>query len=64
MVALCFQAVKKYLYIVLNQLFVVVEQVFVNFAKQQTGEDEDITLHRRTTGGRKDIKVSPVQRKT
>ncbi|XP_039671640.1 retinal-specific phospholipid-transporting ATPase ABCA4-like [Perca fluviatilis] len=40
------------------------DQVFVNFAKQQTGEDEDITLHRRTAGGRKDIKISPVQRKT
>uniref|UniRef100_A0A7N6A5R9 ABC transporter domain-containing protein n=1 Tax=Anabas testudineus TaxID=64144 RepID=A0A7N6A5R9_ANATE len=24
------------------------DQVFVNFAKQQTGEEEDITLHRRT----------------
>ncbi|XP_041804213.1 retinal-specific phospholipid-transporting ATPase ABCA4-like isoform X2 [Chelmon rostratus] len=40
------------------------DQVFVNFAKQQTGEDEDTTLHRRTAGGRKDIKISPVQRKT
>ncbi|XP_031720821.1 retinal-specific phospholipid-transporting ATPase ABCA4-like isoform X2 [Anarrhichthys ocellatus] len=40
------------------------DQVFVNFAKQQTGEDEDMTLHRRTAGGRKDIKISPVQRKT
>ncbi|XP_035527331.1 retinal-specific phospholipid-transporting ATPase ABCA4-like isoform X2 [Morone saxatilis] len=40
------------------------DQVFVNFAKQQTGEDEDVTLHRRTAGGRKDIKISPVQRKT
>uniref|UniRef100_A0A3Q1JG90 P-type phospholipid transporter n=1 Tax=Anabas testudineus TaxID=64144 RepID=A0A3Q1JG90_ANATE len=39
------------------------DQVFVNFAKQQTGEEEDITLHRRTGGGRKDIKVSPVKRK-
>lgn len=38
-------------------------QVFVNFAKQQTAEDEDITLKRRTGGGRKDIKVSPVKRK-
>ncbi|XP_036941074.1 retinal-specific phospholipid-transporting ATPase ABCA4-like [Acanthopagrus latus] len=40
------------------------DQVFVNFAKLQTGEDEDVTLHRRTAGGRKDIKISPVQRKT
>ncbi|XP_008275380.1 retinal-specific ATP-binding cassette transporter-like [Stegastes partitus] len=40
------------------------DQVFVNFAKQQTGEDEDITLHRRTAGGRKDIKIAPVKRKT
>lgn len=39
-------------------------QVFVNFAKQQTAEDEDVTLHRRTAGGRKDIKISPAQRKT
>uniref|UniRef100_A0AAQ4Q4S7 P-type phospholipid transporter n=1 Tax=Gasterosteus aculeatus aculeatus TaxID=481459 RepID=A0AAQ4Q4S7_GASAC len=40
------------------------DQVFVNFAKQQTGEDEDMTLHRRTAGVRKDIKISPVQKKT
>ncbi|XP_030259951.1 retinal-specific phospholipid-transporting ATPase ABCA4-like isoform X1 [Sparus aurata] len=40
------------------------DQVFVNFAKLQTGEDEDVTLHRRTAGGRKDIKISPIQRKT
>ncbi|XP_030607370.1 retinal-specific phospholipid-transporting ATPase ABCA4-like [Archocentrus centrarchus] len=40
------------------------DQVFVNFAKQQAGEDEDITLHRRTAGGRKDIKISPAKRKT
>uniref|UniRef100_I3KQB3 P-type phospholipid transporter n=1 Tax=Oreochromis niloticus TaxID=8128 RepID=I3KQB3_ORENI len=38
--------------------------VFVNFAKQQAGEDEELTLHRRTAGGRKDIKISPVKRKT
>jgi len=37
-----------------------VVQVFVNFAKQQTGEDEDVTLSRRA---RKDIKISPVKRK-
>ncbi|KAF7669647.1 hypothetical protein LDENG_00162820 [Lucifuga dentata] len=40
------------------------DQVFVNFAKQRSGEDEDITLHRRTAGGRKDVKISPVKRKT
>ncbi|XP_068455300.1 retinal-specific phospholipid-transporting ATPase ABCA4-like isoform X1 [Clinocottus analis] len=40
------------------------DQVFVNFAKQQAGEGEDMTLHRRTAGGRKDIKISPVKRKT
>ncbi|XP_005476689.1 retinal-specific ATP-binding cassette transporter [Oreochromis niloticus] len=40
------------------------DQVFVNFAKQQAGEDEELTLHRRTAGGRKDIKISPVKRKT
>ncbi|XP_049888886.1 retinal-specific phospholipid-transporting ATPase ABCA4 [Epinephelus moara] len=40
------------------------DQVFVNFAKQQTGEDEEVTFHRRTAGGRKDIKISPAQRKT
>ncbi|XP_070397690.1 retinal-specific phospholipid-transporting ATPase ABCA4 isoform X2 [Nothobranchius furzeri] len=40
------------------------DQVFVNFAKQQTGEDEGVTLHRRKPRGRKDIKISPVKRKT
>lgn len=39
-------------------------QVFVNFAKQQGGEYEDITLHRRTAGGRKDVKIAPAKRKT
>ncbi|KAM6919010.1 retinal-specific phospholipid-transporting ATPase ABCA4-like [Xenentodon cancila] len=38
------------------------DQVFVNFAKQQTAEDEDVTPHRRTRA-RKDIKISPVKRK-
>ncbi|CAL1580468.1 unnamed protein product [Knipowitschia caucasica] len=37
------------------------DQVFVNFAKQQTGEDEDT---RRTAAGRKDIKICPTKRKT
>uniref|UniRef100_A0A672JQI2 P-type phospholipid transporter n=1 Tax=Salarias fasciatus TaxID=181472 RepID=A0A672JQI2_SALFA len=40
------------------------DQVFVNFAKQQTGEDEDVTLNRRIAGARKDVKISPVKRKT
>ncbi|XP_047223624.1 retinal-specific phospholipid-transporting ATPase ABCA4 isoform X2 [Girardinichthys multiradiatus] len=37
------------------------DQVFVNFAKQQMGEDEDVTLHRRTA--RKDMKILPVKGK-
>ncbi|KAK7944422.1 hypothetical protein WMY93_000150 [Mugilogobius chulae] len=37
------------------------DQVFVNFAKQQTGEDEDM---RRTAAGRKDVKICPTKRKT
>ncbi|XP_074544605.1 retinal-specific phospholipid-transporting ATPase ABCA4-like [Halichoeres trimaculatus] len=40
------------------------DQVFVNFAKQQTGEDDDPTLQKRPACGRKDVKISPVQRKT
>ncbi|MGH0132671.1 UNVERIFIED_CONTAM: hypothetical protein FKN15_050037 [Acipenser sinensis] len=36
------------------------DQVFVNFAKQQTGEDEDLTLHPRAAGARREIKVSPI----
>ncbi|KAM4605225.1 retinal-specific phospholipid-transporting ATPase ABCA4-like [Polymixia lowei] len=39
------------------------DQVFVNFAKQQSGEDDDVTLHRRRVGGRNEIKISPLQRK-
>ncbi|XP_069050210.1 retinal-specific phospholipid-transporting ATPase ABCA4 isoform X2 [Lepisosteus oculatus] len=35
------------------------DQVFVNFAKQQSGEDEDITLHPRAAGARRDVRVSP-----
>ncbi|XP_071759857.2 retinal-specific phospholipid-transporting ATPase ABCA4 isoform X1 [Centroberyx gerrardi] len=38
------------------------DQVFVNFAKQQSGEDEDVTLYRRAAGGRKEIKIAPVKR--
>ncbi|XP_013862947.1 retinal-specific ATP-binding cassette transporter [Austrofundulus limnaeus] len=40
------------------------DQVFVNFAKQQTGEDEDVTLRRRKARSRKDVKISPARRKT
>ncbi|CAN9502757.1 unnamed protein product [Ophioblennius macclurei] len=40
------------------------DQVFVNFAKQQMGEDEDVTLNRRIAGARKDVKIAPVKRKT
>uniref|UniRef100_M3XGV9 ATP binding cassette subfamily A member 4 n=1 Tax=Latimeria chalumnae TaxID=7897 RepID=M3XGV9_LATCH len=35
------------------------DQVFVNFAKQQIGEDEDIPLHPRAAGARREVKVSP-----
>ena len=38
-------------------------QVFVNFAKQQCGEDEDLTLHTRAAGARKEIKIAPLKRK-
>ncbi|PIN97707.1 hypothetical protein AB205_0010520, partial [Aquarana catesbeiana] len=34
------------------------DQVFVNFAKQQT-EDEDIRLHPRVAGATRDVKVAP-----
>ncbi|XP_023820616.1 retinal-specific ATP-binding cassette transporter isoform X2 [Oryzias latipes] len=37
------------------------DQVFVNFAKQQTAEDEDAL--RRTVNARKDTKISPAKRK-
>ncbi|XP_034039071.1 LOW QUALITY PROTEIN: retinal-specific phospholipid-transporting ATPase ABCA4-like [Thalassophryne amazonica] len=40
------------------------DQVFVNFAKQQLGEDEDVTLHPRTMGAQKDNKVLPAKMKT
>nr|XP_020447202.1 retinal-specific ATP-binding cassette transporter [Monopterus albus] len=40
------------------------DQVFVSFAKRQTGDDEDVMLHRRAGGGRKDTKISPANRKT
>ncbi|KAG7487527.1 hypothetical protein MATL_G00024490 [Megalops atlanticus] len=35
------------------------DQVFVNFAKQQSGEDDVIVLHPRAAGGRRDVKVTP-----
>lgn len=34
------------------------DQVFVNFAKQQT-DDEDIRLHPRAAGATRDVKVAP-----
>ncbi|XP_019712472.1 retinal-specific ATP-binding cassette transporter-like isoform X2 [Hippocampus comes] len=40
------------------------DQVFVNFAKQQTAEDDTVTLQRRGAGRRKDVKIAPVKRKT
>ncbi|XP_077412565.1 retinal-specific phospholipid-transporting ATPase ABCA4 isoform X2 [Vanacampus margaritifer] len=40
------------------------DQVFVNFAKQQTSEDDVVTLQQRGAGGRKDAKIAPVKRKT
>uniref|UniRef100_UPI00398EA350 retinal-specific phospholipid-transporting ATPase ABCA4 isoform X2 n=1 Tax=Pristiophorus japonicus TaxID=55135 RepID=UPI00398EA350 len=35
------------------------DQVFVNFAKQQTAEGENLALHPRAAGGRREIKVTP-----
>ncbi|XP_035270491.1 retinal-specific phospholipid-transporting ATPase ABCA4-like [Anguilla anguilla] len=35
------------------------DQVFVNFAKQQSGEDDVIVLHPRAAGGRRDVKITP-----
>ncbi|XP_077380165.1 retinal-specific phospholipid-transporting ATPase ABCA4 isoform X2 [Festucalex cinctus] len=40
------------------------DQVFVNFAKQQMSEDDVVTLQRRGAGRRKDVKIAPVKRKT
>ncbi|XP_061694281.1 retinal-specific phospholipid-transporting ATPase ABCA4 [Syngnathoides biaculeatus] len=37
------------------------DQVFVNFAKQQTAEDDAVTSQRR---GRKDVKIVPIKRKS
>ncbi|KAM6977694.1 retinal-specific phospholipid-transporting ATPase ABCA4-like [Aplochiton taeniatus] len=35
------------------------DQVFVNFAKQQSGEDAGMVLHPRAAGARRDVKVTP-----
>ncbi|XP_067845678.1 retinal-specific phospholipid-transporting ATPase ABCA4 [Heptranchias perlo] len=35
------------------------DQVFVNFAKQQTPEDENLDLHPRAAGARREVKVTP-----
>ncbi|KAM4606531.1 retinal-specific phospholipid-transporting ATPase ABCA4-like [Polymixia lowei] len=37
------------------------DQVFVNFAKQQSREDESIVLHPRAAGARRDVKVKPIK---
>lgn len=39
------------------------DQVFVNFAKQQSGEDETIVLHPRAAGARRDVRVFPAKSK-
>ncbi|KAL7850832.1 hypothetical protein AOLI_G00211880 [Acnodon oligacanthus] len=36
------------------------DQVFVNFAKQQSGEDDDVVLHPRAAGARREMKISPL----
>ncbi|XP_062844042.1 retinal-specific phospholipid-transporting ATPase ABCA4 isoform X2 [Trichomycterus rosablanca] len=40
------------------------DQVFVNFAKQQSGEDDDdddVVLHPRAAGARREVKISPTK---
>ncbi|XP_076838313.1 retinal-specific phospholipid-transporting ATPase ABCA4 [Brachyhypopomus gauderio] len=37
------------------------DQVFVNFAKQQAGEDDDVVLHPRAAGARREMKISPLE---
>ncbi|XP_058274218.1 retinal-specific phospholipid-transporting ATPase ABCA4 [Hemibagrus wyckioides] len=39
------------------------DQVFVNFAKQQSGEDDDdyVILHPRAAGARREVKISPIK---
>ncbi|KAG7457171.1 hypothetical protein MATL_G00243640 [Megalops atlanticus] len=39
------------------------DQVFVNFAKQQSGEDDDLVLHPRAAGARREMKVVPLEDK-
>ncbi|XP_036410765.1 retinal-specific phospholipid-transporting ATPase ABCA4-like [Megalops cyprinoides] len=39
------------------------DQVFVNFAKQQSGEDDDLVLHPRAAGARRELKVVPLEDK-
>ncbi|TRY62479.1 hypothetical protein DNTS_007141, partial [Danionella cerebrum] len=39
------------------------DQVFVNFAKQQSGEDDAIVLHPRAAGARRDMRVFPLKTK-
>ncbi|XP_048020053.1 retinal-specific phospholipid-transporting ATPase ABCA4 isoform X1 [Megalobrama amblycephala] len=38
------------------------DQVFVSFAKQQSGEDDTVPPHLRASGSRREKKVSPLQR--
>lgn len=38
-------------------------KVFVNFAKQQSGEEETIVLHPRAAGARRDVRVFPAKTK-
>ncbi|KAA0704666.1 ATP-binding cassette transporter [Triplophysa tibetana] len=37
------------------------DQVFVNFAKQQSGEEDTIVLHPRAAGARRDMRVFPAK---
>ncbi|XP_016395780.1 LOW QUALITY PROTEIN: retinal-specific ATP-binding cassette transporter-like [Sinocyclocheilus rhinocerous] len=39
------------------------DQVFVNFAKQQSGEDDAVVLHPKAAGARRDMRVFPVKTK-
>uniref|UniRef100_A0AAY4D0I1 P-type phospholipid transporter n=1 Tax=Denticeps clupeoides TaxID=299321 RepID=A0AAY4D0I1_9TELE len=40
------------------------DQVFVNFAKQQSGEDHTIVFHPRAAGARRNVRIMPEKRKT
>lgn len=47
-----------------NQIFVFVSlslQVFVNFAKQQSREDESIVLHPKAAGAQRYIDTTPIK---